>query len=70
MIKIRDNQELLVDLLQKCRGIIINRKRNKERVLVRTGVAKRISRAKGLLPKGVTFFMYGGWRSVESQMRI
>ena len=73
MIKIKDNEEKLVDIRKKCPGIICDLKCAKiyqRKCLVRESVAKMLNKAKSYLPAGTTFIVGDAWRSKRMQKKV
>lgn len=73
-IKIKDNQEPLVDIKKYCPGVVVAL--GKKRMVVektaylRKDVAEMLKKAQGCLPKGVNFIIGDAWRPAYVQTEI
>jgi D-alanyl-D-alanine dipeptidase len=73
-IKIKDNQEPLVDVRKYCPGVIValgkKRMEVEKTAYLRKTVAKMLKKAQGFLPKGVNFVINDAWRPAYIQTEI
>lgn len=73
-IKIKENNEPLVDIKKFCPDVIIaidkRRIKIEKTAYLRLGVAKMLRRAKKSLPKGINFIVADAWRPVYVQIAI
>jgi zinc D-Ala-D-Ala dipeptidase len=71
-IKIRDNGEPLVDFVEHCPALIIDRPRFNYRreTLLRLGAADRLRTATTLMPPGYRIAIVEGWRAPHIQRRM
>lgn len=71
-IKIQDNGEPLVDFVEHCPAVIIDRPRFSYRreTLLRLGAADRLRKATALMPSGYRIAIVEGWRARHIQKRM